>query len=115
MLVNNKELPVGALSGRVGFKCEISGAPVPDITWYHNRQVINVVENRRYCLIIAEVSTDGSGRYTVVAKNTEGTAQAFVTVRVSGERQACLSHHLLKKSASVPCKVSGNGRVTADF
>lgn len=91
-----------AYTENVTLTCRIKGSPTPDVTWYYNKQLINVISERRYHvkktieeisrhvietitseLTIIGVKASDRGTYTCVAKNYGGRDQAELMLAIS--------------------------------
>ncbi|XP_074490966.1 hemicentin-1 isoform X1 [Sebastes fasciatus] len=70
---------------RLLLTCEVSGTPLPRITWAFNNNIIPVNYghmNGHSELVIERVSKDDSGTYTCVAENSVGTIKSLGFVYV---------------------------------
>ena len=74
----------------VKFECVCLGNPRPNIAWFHDGKIIRpspdflqFYDQDNVCLLsIREVFPEDAGRYTVVGKNTYGTATCSAELTV---------------------------------
>lgn len=69
---------------------DIYGLPIPDITWFHNNEVVtngdgvNVKTTKNYSMVeITKCKIDDMGKYVVQAKNSSGCYTATYEVKQS--------------------------------
>jgi hypothetical protein len=84
--LSNKEVQEGA---RALFKCVVSGAPEPEIIWFHNEKPLKETKDfelsftgDQCSLLIREVYLEDSGEYKCVARNLHGAAQSSCRLTV---------------------------------
>ena len=73
-------------------ECKIVGQPRPNVTWYHDEQMVYQSEEFKLfydednlcSLVIMDVYPEDAGKYTVVAKNEFGTAMSSCELIVAG-------------------------------
>ena len=96
------------VSEEVAIKIDISGVPVPDITWYFNSQII--AEDTHYeleddtVLLIHDIQLKHAGIYNFTASNPLGEASGRVRLFVEGinEQSEDIAYAPVEASCSVP-------------
>lgn len=103
----------------VQMTCEADGAPRPNVTWYHDGNLIHSIGRIQVlesgALLIAAAQPSDNGNYTCVQKNSEGEAQgtAFLAVRVRTQitQPPVDTKVILGNTATLQCRVSHDANV----
>ncbi|XP_036396104.1 striated muscle preferentially expressed protein kinase-like isoform X2 [Megalops cyprinoides] len=99
------------IEGRTArFDCKVSGTPPPRVTWSHfehtlvdSENVRVLKEGGRHSLVIAHVTNEDEGFYTVTARNAHGEAESSAELYVQEPRPAISSQMAkLEKMPSIP-------------
>ncbi|KAF5301257.1 hypothetical protein FQR65_LT00957 [Abscondita terminalis] len=115
-------IPLSNVMARAGQKikleCEVSGLPVPSLTWSHNgkpvketRELKLQTDDKQSTLVISEAFPKDAGTYTVTAKNEVGAAISECNVTVKGrlptetsDSEIASDMEPIKPSIQVPLK-----------
>ncbi|KAL2081270.1 hypothetical protein ACEWY4_023123 [Coilia grayii] len=92
------------------FDCKVSGTPPPKVIWSHfdhpleeSEDIRILKEGGRHSLVIAHVSNEEEGLYSVVARNAHGEAECSAELYVQEPRPAISSQMAkLEKMPSIP-------------
>ena len=84
---------------KVAFRVKVTGAPPPELTWYHNGEEVVADYSKELAedgsLTMPSAETKHSGIYQLVAKNRAGSMEKEVKLFVKQEGQQ--SPHIAKK------------------
>ncbi|XP_035707340.1 protein sidekick isoform X3 [Folsomia candida] len=97
--------------------CEVGGAPMPNVTWYHNEKE-EIVSGGRFqiletgSLLVASVNQDVAGLWTCIRSNEAGTVigsgEISVLVRTQIIQPPVDTQVILGQIATMLCKVKGD-------
>ncbi|KAJ8403435.1 hypothetical protein AAFF_G00352070 [Aldrovandia affinis] len=99
------------IEGRTArFDCKVSGTPPPRVSWSHFEHTLVDSENMRvlkeggrHSLVIAHVTNENEGFYTVTARNAHGETECAAELYVQEPRPAISSQMAkLEKMPSIP-------------
>lgn len=83
-------------SKALNLTCNISGDPVPEVTWLKNEReitsddhcILKFASGKFASFIITSVNTSDTGKYSILVKNKYGTESGDFTVSVFNPEEA---------------------------